>query len=198
LSERSAPAASLTIDASGATVRPTFGNERRLVFAGGVLLRVADRIAPSHALLRGEGGIYHLSDGLRTHRAISPAALWALWTSLAAGLGGVLYLLLAAPILARKSTRSPFQPGAIGPLLILAGGGLLSLQSFERLGDLTPASALLFAGSLALPIGAAVQAAMALKRPSPSRWLDIAAGLAVVQWSAVLAGFGLLPLILWT
>ncbi len=166
-------------------------------FAGGYLLRAADRTLPSHALLRSEDGTPYIGDHQSTQRRITTAALWLLRTSLAVGLAGCLYLLLAAPILSRKNGGSMFQPGALGPLLILIGAALLYLQPFERLGDLTLGSFVLFIGSLALPIGAVLQAVLAFRREHRSRWPEIAASLAVAQWSIVLASFGLLPLVLW-
>lgn len=73
-------------------------------------------------------------------------------------------------------------------------------QSFLQLGDLTPASGLLAAVTGSLPV--AMLAGLALMLPRrPWRalaWIDVVSMLAVLQFAAVLAGWGLMPLRMWS
>lgn len=188
----------LKLDGEQPMLVPGDADPQPLAFAGGYLLRALDRSAPSHVLLRGPDGTRMLSDGLRTFRAISPLVVWAMWGSLAAGLAGLLYLVVASPVIARRSKRSLFQPGAVAPLLLIPAALLIYWQGFERFGDLTLGSAWLFAATVMLPLAMVVQAVHAFKRRYPRWALDLSASLAVLQWCVVLAAFGLLPLALWS
>lgn len=188
---------SIEAHAQGVMVRADGGDARLFAYAGGHRLRAPDRTLPSHVLLQAADGQRMVSDGLRTFVRIKSGLIWALWGSLGLGLLGLVYLTLVLPIVSWRRRRSILQPAAAAPLLLLGGAGLMALQPFEQLGDPTVGSILLFAGSLGLPLGAAVQGALALSR-RPLWWKpDLIAAAAVVQWAAVLAGFGLLPLALW-
>lgn len=174
------------------------GEPRTLAYAGGYRLRAADRVLPSHVLLRDHNNRPLISDGLRSYRAISGGTNWLLWGSLALGLVSLAYFTLVLPIISWRRRRFPVQPAMAGPVLLILGALLMSLQPFEQLGDATAGSVLVFLGSLTLPAGAALQAAWALRR-RPSFWaLDVAAAAAMLQWTAVLLTFGLVPLALWS
>lgn len=189
----------VTLDLGGERpmLYPDAGAPRALAFAGGHLLRASDRSIPSHAVLRDVHGKRVLTDGLRSFRAMSAWLVWALRASLAVGLAGLAYLLVATPFSAWKGRRSLLQPAAVAPLLLLPAGLLVSWHGFERFGDLTVGSASLFAATILLPIGVSVQAVHASTGRYPFWRIEVAACLAVLQWCLVLAFFGLLPLALW-
>lgn len=170
---------------------------RRLISLGHGRLRAEDRTVPSHALLTGPGGERMITDGLRTFRLVPSLLIPSLWLSLALGIIGMLYALTVLPMRARRHYRRMLQPLAIAPLLLLAGAGLIYFQPFIHLGDRTAASIVLAAGSIALPIGAMIQAVLALRHRTGLWQLEIGSALAVLQWCIVLAVFGLVPLVLW-
>ena len=187
----------LLINSDHAIIRTIGSVDRRLDFVGGYLLRAPERTLPSHVVLRDRAGTQLVTDGLRTFRRVSKVYFWGLWASLGLGLAGLLYSTLVLPILAwrRKSLRTV--PMVFAPALLLMGAGFMFTQSFEQLGDVTPGSILLFIGTLTLPIAALGQAIVALIK-RPRSWLfDLMAAIALLQWCAALAKFGLLPLALW-
>jgi CubicO group peptidase (beta-lactamase class C family) len=173
------------------------GDARRLVFVGGHLLRTADRSIPSHALLRDWEGRRILSDGVRSFRAVSKWLIWGLWVSLGVGLAAFLYLLLVAPFAAWKNSRSILQPAAVAALSLLPAGLLTASHGFAHFGDLTPGSAFLSAATLVLPFAVLWQGIRASTRRYPFWVFEVVACAALLQWCAVLAIFGLLPLTLW-
>lgn len=174
------------------------GEPGTLAYAGGYLLRGPDRVLPSHVLLRDAEERRVVSDGLRTYRAISGGTGWLLWVSRSLGLISLAYFTLVLPIFSWRRRRFPVQPATAGPVLLILGALLMSLQPFEQLGDATAGSVLVFLGSLGLPIGAAVQAFWGVRR-RPRFWVvDVAAAAATLQWAAVLLTFGLMPLALWS
>lgn len=188
---------SLSFGPQGGMLRPDGAEARTLAYAGGYRLAAPDRVLPSHVLLRDAQGRALLSDGLRTYRATGAATGWLLWASLASGLLSLAYFAFVLPLVSWRRRHFPIQPAAAGPALLILGALLMFLQPFERLGDATAGSILLCLGSLALPLGAAVQGGLALRR-RPRFWtLDVAATAAMLQWAAVLAAFGLVPLALW-
>jgi CubicO group peptidase (beta-lactamase class C family) len=166
-------------------------------FAGGYLLRATGRSLPSHAVFRDEQGRRMLSDGLRSFREVSAWKINALWGSLGLGLLGLVYLLLASPILAWRSRRSLFQPATLALLLLLPAGLLTAAAGFASFGDLTPGSGLIFLATLLLPIATLLQAWKAWRKRYAFWKPEVAACGASVQLFLVLASFGLLPLALW-
>ena len=189
----------VTLDLSGErpVLHPDIGAPRQLAFAGGRLLRASDRSVPSHAVLRDAQGRRVLTNGLQWFREMSAGLVWALRASLAVGLAGLAYLVVATPFSAWKGRRSLLQPAAVAPLLLLSAGALVSWHGFERFGDFTVGSASLFAATILLPIGVLVQAVRAARGRYPFWKIEVAACVAVLQWCLVLAFFGLLPLALW-
>jgi CubicO group peptidase (beta-lactamase class C family) len=189
---------SLEVATTTASIRADGGEPRKLAYAGGYRLRAPDRVLPSHVLLRDAEGRAVLLDGLRTYRPMGSGSYWLLWASLSFGLLSLAYVTVALPILSWRRRHFPVQPATLGPLLLMGGALLMSLQPFEQLGDATPGSVLIFLGSLALPLGAALQAVLAL-RCRPRFWgVDVVAAATMLQWAAVLLTFGLLPLALWS
>jgi CubicO group peptidase (beta-lactamase class C family) len=187
----------LALDGKRPMLLPGEGEPRALVFAGGHLFRASDRTVPSHAVLHDSGGRRILSDGVRSFRAVSEWLIWGLWTSLALGLAAFLYVLLAAPFVAWKSRRSPLQPAAVTALSILSAGLMTASHGFASFGDLTVGSAFLSAATLLLPFAVLWQGLNAAIRHYPSWKVEVVACAALLQWCAVLAIFGLLPLTLW-
>ena len=169
---------------------------------GGLLFRASDRATPSHVLLKSPEGRRILSNGLQSFERVSLAKIGALWASLCAGVLGLIYILFCG--LARLLTRrlSPSQP-VFAPFIVVTGL-LLSLplffwQSFLQLGDLTVASATLAVATALLPLGMLVCVGQQIRSRTSGALatLDVAAALAVLQWTIVLAAWGLVPLRLW-
>ncbi|HET9445309.1 MAG TPA: serine hydrolase domain-containing protein, partial [Steroidobacteraceae bacterium] len=169
---------------------------------GGLLFRASDRATASHVLLKSADGSRILSNGFQTFERISTAKIGALWTSLGAGVLGLIYILFSG--LARLMTRrlSASQP-VFAPFMVVIAL-LLSLplffgQSFLQLGDLTVASATLAAATALLPLAMLVCLGQQIRRPARGTLatLDVAAALAVLQLTLILAAWGLVPLRLW-
>lgn len=181
----------------GATLARPGGSPLVLHALTPTLMRQADRSVASHVFLAGADGERYLSDGLRTFRQVHPAELPALWASVVLGVAGLLHGLLAAPWRRwRRGTRLA-QPAFLVALALLTSAPLFVLQPWQAMGDLTVASGLLYAATLALPLAALLQATRAWRqRGTGWRW-DIAAAAAVLQWTALLAWWGLWPLATW-
>jgi hypothetical protein len=156
----------------------------------------------SHALLTAQGGRRVISTGLQSYEKTSLLELAPLWSSLVAGLLGLLWLLVSGTIglVARRGVRrqATFAP-LIGIVALLLPLPFFLRQSFLALGDLTVASGLLAAVSLLLPLTMLVGLFRSFhQRPwSRSAKVDVVAMLAVLQWLVVLAWWGLVPLRLW-
>jgi CubicO group peptidase (beta-lactamase class C family) len=189
-------------DGSHLHLRPFQSAAKSLAPVGGMLLRSQGQAAASHVLLAPSGGRQAISDGFRTYERVSPWRIVPLWLSLAAGLAGLAYVVLVGCVrVARRRlarTDPLFVPFIASLSLVLPMPFFLG-QSFLRLGELTPASLMLAFVTAALP------AAMALGLWRRSRRGVARAGevfetfalLAVLQWAAVLAYWGLVPLRLW-
>nr|WP_231120435.1 beta-lactamase family protein [Lysobacter tabacisoli] len=182
-------------------VRPLQGAPLRLEPAGGRRFRQAGRVLPSHALLVGDDGTRVLVDDNQTLARTGLSPLAVLWASLAAGVLGVAYVLLVGAwrLLRRRPWRSDaLRVPWIGAVALLAPLPLFLRQPFLQFGDLTAASATLAVVTAALP--AAMLVGLARTRQAPGgrqRTADAIALLAVLQWCAVLAAWGLLPLLTW-
>lgn len=181
---------------------PLQGARRELRPVGGYLFASQDRTTTSHVLLK-EGDAYRISDGFSTYQKVSSWYLGILWISLGLGLLGILWFLGAGIMaLARFRGSAWRRPEIIpfaGVLALLAPLPLFLTQSFMQLGDLTLASGLLAAGSVALPVTMIALLWRAGGSPRRSRALIAHAGwaIAVLQWCAVLAAWDLLPIRLW-
>lgn len=183
---------------------PFQGEARVLKPAGGLLFRAVGRVEPTHVLLHSADGRRMVSDGLRTYEQASPGRMLLLWSSLGAGLAGLLYVLICGlwRLLpgrrnsgegARKAGGALAAPLA-GTLALLLPLPLFLSQSYLQLGDRTPASLLLVAVTGALPLAMAWGLWRAWRRRS---WRDSLALAAVLQLLAVLAAWGLIPFRLW-
>jgi hypothetical protein len=169
--------------------------------AGGMLFRRDGRVEPSHVLLHSASGKQVLSDGLRNYQRTPWTTMIALWASAAAGLAGVLYVLAAGlwQLVRRRLARSSILAVPLASLLAL----LLPLpfflnQSFLQLGERTAASVLLALVTGLLPAAMAYGLLAALRRRREGGHTGASIALsAVLQALAVLAGWGVLPLLLW-
>lgn len=195
----------VTWDGEILRLKPTQGAARLLTPAGGALFRAADRLEPTHVLQRTQDGQFSISDGMRTLEQVSAARIYGHRASAAAGIAGLLYLLLvggARSIRAFRQHRSsaePLRAPALCISLLLVAPVLYLGQSFLAIGDPTPANiaVALFSGALLISL---VIAAAQRVRAGVSGWsarLDLLAIGAALQWCAVLASWGMLPLVLW-
>ena len=194
--------ARLQADPDGLRFTPLQSPAVVLTAVGGPLYRAADRVWPSHVLLAPAGGARALSRGTQTWRQASVPELASLWLSLAAGVLGVGYVFLAGGVRILARRLHVTQPLVVPWLAVLALALPLPLflrQSFLQLGDFTAASALLAATTAALPLAMLVGLWRQLRCKARGWWarLDMLAMLAILQWTMVLAAWGLLPLRLW-
>lgn len=173
------------------------GKTIRLHFVGNGLLRADGRVGATHVLHGTVNGEKRISTDMRTFRKAHWLERPGLWISLVAGASGLGYLLFAAPVLAwrrgQKRMNALHFVFAIGTL----AGVLLYLQPFQSLGDPTGGSILLAIATAALPIALIWQGVTGV-RSKRAGWLpEVIACLAGLQWIGTLAGYGLVPLILW-
>ncbi len=170
--------------------------------AGGALLRASDRAWPSHVLLAEADATRVVSRGTQSYRQASLAELAPRWLSLAGGVLGLAYVLVAGCARALARRLRVAQPLFVPWLAVLALGLPIPWflrQSFLQLGDPTAAGMLLAATTAALPLALAFGLYRHLRqRPRGAwAWADLVAMLAIAQWTVVLASWGLLPLRLW-
>jgi CubicO group peptidase (beta-lactamase class C family) len=166
----------------------------RLERLGAKLWRAPGRVYASHVLL--DGGTF--SDGTNTWQRISAWRYYAQAASFAAGIAGLLALLLLVAWRFLRRDRA-WTPATFACLLMLAPLPLFALQPFVAIGDVTAASVMLFAASAALPlltIGHLAWAVRGRERERAWRWHAVAA-VAALQWCVVLAVYGLLPFATW-
>ena len=169
---------------------------------GAMLFRAPDRTLASHALLMDADGRRVLSTGGQNYAQASTLNLVLLWLSLITGALGLAWLLLSglARLLARRMTPShPTFVPVLGVVALLLPLPLFLRQSFLQLGDLTLASGTLAAVTVALPLTMLVGLFLRIRgrQRGAVATLDVLAMLAVLQWTIVLAAWGLLPLRLW-
>ena len=193
-----------TLRREGTAIRfkPLQSKEVLLTPVGGAFFSAPERLMASHVLLTSAEGKRVISTGSQSFEQASLMNLVLLWASLIFGLLGLVYVLLAG--LVRTITRrlSFSHPIAVPFLSILAFVLPLPFfyrQSFLELGDLTIASGLLAVVTAFLPIamltGLWRDREQGLK--GKVEFVDGIAMLAVLQWTIVLAVWGLLPLRLW-
>lgn len=182
-------------------VRPLQGTPLRLAPAGGRLFRQSERVLPSHALLVGDDGARVLVDDQQTlaRTALMPFAL--LWASLIVGILGIAYVLIVG--VWRLLRRRPWRTDALrlpwaSIVALLVPVPLFLRQPFLQFGDPTVASVSLAIVTALLPITVLTGLYRIRYAPrSRPRLADSLALLAVLQWCAVLATSGLLPLRTW-
>lgn len=193
------------VDRAGSLALTSLQQDPRLLRpVGGLVFSAGDRATPSHVFLKNSSGVYLLSDGFRTYRKVATAYLAAHWASVGLGLAGFAWLFFAGLLaLLRHGARifrQAVTPSFVALLLLLLPLPFFMSQSFMALGDRTPASTLLAAVTLLLPIGLAMTIQRAWKARGKSRTAlvhGLAAFLAL-QWCAILMNAGLLPLRLWS
>jgi CubicO group peptidase (beta-lactamase class C family) len=189
-------------EGAGLRLRGPQTPETLLTPMGGRLLRAPGRTIASHALVTAADGSRVLSTGQQNLVRVPASKLALLWASLAAGVLGLVYLLLSgsARLLSRGMTpKHPAFVPFLGVVALLLPLPLFLRQSFLQLGDVTAASVLLSIVTAALPLAMVAGLAMQLHRRCRGTMavLDTMAMLAVLQWSLVLAAWGMLPLRLW-
>lgn len=183
-------------------VKPFQSAERVLIPNGGLLFQVTDRTTPSHVLLTAPDGARVLSDGLHSYERASLAPMVALWASLAAGLAGLIWIVvsgLGRLLVGRLKPSGPMFVPLLAVIALLLPLPFFLRQSFLQLGDVTTASVLLAVVTGALPIAMIVGLVLLLgrRRAGAMLLLDAAALLGVLQWTIVLAAWKLVPLRLW-
>jgi CubicO group peptidase (beta-lactamase class C family) len=187
----------------GLTLQPLFAEVVPLTPVGGRRYRAQDRIDASHILLEGRDGP-EWSNGYGTYRKVPTALLVAYWINLALGLAGVSYLLVVGAWRLLRRARAfpadPFGPVWLAIVAMVLGFALVGL-SWARMGDQTAATGLLAVATAALLLAAAWGLWRvfrgARERPPRVRHRDAWPLIAVLQWCAVLAVWGLLPLRTW-
>jgi CubicO group peptidase (beta-lactamase class C family) len=189
-------------EGAGLRLKPAQSPAITLIPMGGALFRASDRSIASHALLTPAQGRRVISTGLQSYERISLWKLVALWTSLVAGVLGLAWVLCSgiARMLSRRMNRShPLMVPSLGVLALLLPLPLLFTQPFLQLGDVTPGSVLLALATAALPLTMAVGLMLRFRhrRKGTIAMLDALAMASVLQWTLVLAVWGLLPLRLW-
>ena len=180
---------------------PFQGEPKELEPVGGFLFRASDRSAPSHVLMQADGR-HVLSDGLHSYERVSMLRMLVLWGSLALGMLGLLYVLLAGLWRAAKRTlnrRDHLFAPLLSVLALLLPLPFFYFQSFLRLGDITVASVLMAVVTGALPLAIAFGLARCWRSRGTGTLekLDWIGLLAAFQLLLVLAWWGLLPLRIW-
>ena len=194
--------ATLRWDGERLHLEPFQAAAKLLTPAGGMLFRSHDRTTVSHVLLTSSDGRRVVSDGFSTYEQISQWRMVALWASLAAGLSGLVYLVLAGMFRSVRRQLRPSMPlfvSFVAAMALLLPVPFFLGQSFLHLGDLTVASALLAVVTGALPLAMLIGLWRRVGRrmAEPGDVLEATAELGVLQWAVVLAYWGLLPLRLW-
>lgn len=189
-------------EGEGLRLLPFQGKSTALTPLGGALFRAEDRLVASHALLTSADGDLVVTTGTQSYQRIALWKLLALWTSLAAGGAGLLWLLLGGSTraaLRRLRLRDPAFVPWLATLALLLPLPFLYRQSFLQLGDLTWGSGLLTAVTCVLPAALlfGLWRYLRLRPAGAVAGLDAMAMLALLQWTLVLGVWGLWPLRLW-
>lgn len=189
-------------EGDGLRLLPFQGQPTALTPLGGALFRAEGRTQASHALLAAADGAQVLTTGTQSYQRIALWKLLALWASLAAGGLGLLWLMLGGSLraaLRRLRRRDPVFAPWLATLALLLPLPFIYRQSFLQLGDLTFGSGLLTAVACALPVALlfGLWRHLRLRPAGIVAALDAVAMLALLQWTLVLAAWGLWPLRLW-
>jgi CubicO group peptidase (beta-lactamase class C family) len=194
----------LSIDGDHIALSSLQKDTRRLRPVGEFSYSANDRTTTSHVLIRGRAGEYLISDGFLTYQKVSSAYLFAHWTSLALGVAGLLWFLIAGSVSLAKFGRRlilrPEMPAYLASVFLFVPVPFFLNQSFMALGDVTIASALLALATISLPAGMFATLVFSIRARGESRLflLHAAAAFLVLQWSAVLIMANLLPFRLWS
>lgn len=192
-------------DGTALRLRPMQGAERVLHPVGGQIFRVDGRRSATHVLTRSPDGAALVTDGFRTLERVSLSRVVLLWSSAGVGVLGLLYLLLVGSVRTIRAWRGGTLgkealrwTALVGALLVLAPA-LLFTQPFLAIGDPTPANLTLAALTAALPVALLASLVQRVRHGVRSRSAvcDVLALGSALQWCAVLAAWGMLPLMLW-
>jgi CubicO group peptidase (beta-lactamase class C family) len=192
-------------DGESLHLTPLAGTARVLSPVGGALFRAPDRREATHVLLRTDDGVPIVSDGMRTLERVSAASVWGLWVSAAVGVVSLAYLLVVGVARSVRALRrgawtsEPLRWPALCLVLLVVAPALYLTQSFLAIGDPTPANVTMGLLTGALPVGLAVGGLQRVRAGvgTLGARLDLAAIAGLLQWCAVLAAWGLVPLLLW-
>jgi CubicO group peptidase (beta-lactamase class C family) len=185
----------------GGSWTPLLGPARVLVPQGEHRFRQDDRGQPTLALLRGAHGEPLVAGFGMTLRRIGTLEWAALWAGALGGATGLLYWALR-PLLPWRRPWAPWrQPAWLALLLLAAAVGALALQPWQQLGDITAASVALALATGCLPLALLLQAGCSWRARGQLRlgalYRDLSACGLALGGCGLLAGFGLLPLLLW-
>ena len=186
-------------------LEPLAGSARALTPIGGSFFRAPDRREATHVLLRTPDGTPVVSDGFRTLERVSPVSVWGLWSSAAVGVVALAYLLVVGAFRSVKALRrgrwrhEPLRWPVLSLMLLTMAPALYLTQSFLAIGDPTPANAAIAVLSGVLPVALLLGAVQCVRAGigTPRARLDLMAIAGLLQWYAVLAAWGLAPLMLW-
>lgn len=181
---------------------PFQGTTRSLLPVGGWLFRAEDRTWASHVLLVSDESRRVISDGFRSYEKISLWRMVPLWGSLFVGLAGLGYLLLSGVVRVlrrRLNHADPLFIPFLATLALFLPVPFFFSQSFLQLGDLTMASGLLAIVTGMMPFAMLFGLWRSFSQYATSRSMlgDKLAMFSVLQWSIVLAFWGLVPLRMW-
>lgn len=183
--------------------KPFQSKEILLNAVGGNLFMVPERLTASHVLLTSLEGRKVISTGSQSLQKTTLWKLAPLWASLLLGLSGMTYVLISGLLRAisgRLKSSSPVLFPFMGVAMLALPLPFFYGQSFMEIGDLTWAGGLLALVTALLPIAmlTGLWQFARLRPVGKIAMFDKLAVVAVLQWTCVLAFYGLLPLILWT
>lgn len=186
-------------------LEPVAGSARVLTPIGGRLFRAPDRREATHVLLRTSEGRAVVSDGLRTLERVDAVSVWGLWLNAGFGVVALAYLLFVGVFRSVLALRrgewcnEPLRWPVLCLMLLVIAPGLYLTQSFLAIGDPTLANVTMGGLSAVLPAALVLGAVQRVRAGVGSlrACLDLGAIAGLLQWYAVLAAWGLAPLVLW-
>lgn len=187
------------------TLQPLQGTTRVLRPLGGALFRLEGRRAATHVLGTTPEGAVFVTDGTRTFERVSMSSVMLRWLSAGVGLLGLVYLLTIGAVRVARAWRQgalrdePLRWAFFGVLITTLVPLLLLTQPALAIGDPTPAAWVLAGATVLLPLMMLASLIDGRRRRAATRplRLDDIMLLAALQWCAVLASWGLVPLVLW-
>jgi CubicO group peptidase (beta-lactamase class C family) len=194
-----------TVSSNGETLTlsPFQSQQKTLLATGGNLFREETKRFPSHTLYISENGQHMISDGFRTYEQTSLWKLLPMWLSLAIGVIAILWILVYGAICLVKGQlclSSPLLLPFTATLFLFVPLPLFLTQSFLNIGEFTLASALLALATTILPFAMTygLWRIFTHEKLSKMNLLNSLAMVAALQWSLILALWGVFPLLLWS
>jgi CubicO group peptidase (beta-lactamase class C family) len=192
-------------DGAALWLRPFQGSARQLQPLGAALFRQSARRSATHVVTRAPDGTPIISDGMRTLERVSRTRVVLYIASAVGGLIALLFLVFAGGYRTLRAwgagtVRAEPLVWSVAAIAVLLLAPLLFLtQPALAMGDPTPANRALFMTSALLPIGLGASLFHRLRAGLRDRRakVDAIALVSALQWCAVLAAWGLLPLSLW-